>query len=172
MWVGRTGQRHSEQLPRRLSIVVALVCLVSVVVIIALGWWAMSTVDHDAEEREMALAEEGLEESFARIPREQESSTVWDEAVLKVKANDQAWMRENMGEWMGSYFGHDFVFILNETGSPIHAMKEGVTLPPASYEEDRIVIEPLVGQLRQRMQAPAPQTHRMRSPILVLQTMS
>ena len=105
MWVGRTGQRHSEQLPRRLSIVVALVCLVSVVVIIALGWWAMSTVDHDAEEREMALAKEGLEESFARIPREQESSTVWDEAVLKVKANDQAWMRENMGEWMGCISG-------------------------------------------------------------------
>ena len=32
-------------------------------------------------------------------------------------------------------------------------MKEGVTLPPASYEENRAVIDPLVGQLRQRINA-------------------
>jgi sensor domain CHASE-containing protein len=144
--------QDEQQLPRRLSIVVASVSLFSIALIIALGWWAMSTVDHGVEEREIAFANKGLQDSYARIPKEQESSTIWDEAVVKVKEGDQAWMQENMSEWMGSYFGHNQVFILDDKDTPVHAMNEGKTLSPElAYQDDRGAIEPLVSQLRREM---------------------
>jgi sensor domain CHASE-containing protein len=106
---------HDEQdLPWRVSLTVTAVSLLSLVLIVILGWWAMSTVDRGALERELSYANRGLQDSYSRIPIEQESSVIWDEAVERVKANDQLWMTSNLGEWMGSYFGHNRVFILDQ----------------------------------------------------------
>ena len=143
-----------QRLPWRVSLIVGAVSLLSVLVIILLGWWAMSTVDSGAQEREVSLAQRGLQDSYARIPTEQESSVIWNEAVERVKADDQSWMTSNLGEWMGSYFGFNQVFVLDENNAAVHAMENGNTLPAeTAYEDERAAIEPLVVELRRQVSA-------------------
>lgn len=141
-----------QNLPWRVSLTVTAVSLLSLVLIVILGWWAMSTVDRGALERELSYANRGLQDSYARIPIEQESSVIWDEAVERVRANDQLWMKSNLGEWMGSYFGHNRVFILDQDNAPIHAMEDGSTVSSDSaYQEERAAIEPLALELRRQV---------------------
>ena len=144
----RWFQSESEQhLPWRVSLTVVGVSLLSLAVILILGWWAMATVDRNALDRERAFAIRGLEESFSRIPIEQESAVVWSEAVEKVRAGDQAWISDNLGEWMGSYFGHNDVFILTPENTPIYAMKSGTTVGPEhAYGDVREAIEPVAAR--------------------------
>ena len=143
-----------QRLHWRVSLIVGAVSLASALVIILLGWWAMSTVDHGAQEREVSFAQQGLQDIYARIPTEQESSVIWSEAVERVKAHDQLWMTSNLGEWMGSYFGFNQVFVLNERNAAVHAMENGNTLPAeTAYDDERAAIEPLVVELRRQISA-------------------
>jgi diguanylate cyclase (GGDEF)-like protein len=144
---------REEQLPWRVTLTVAAVSLLSLILIVVLGWWAMSTVDREALERELGFANRGVQDSYARIPIEQESSVIWDEAVERVKANDQLWMESNLGAWMGSYFGHSRVFVLDQDNAPVHAMEGGNTLPgsESAYEKAREAIEPLALELRRQI---------------------
>jgi len=144
-------QPDSEQhLPWRVTLTVMAVTLLSVALILIMGWSAMTTVDRSALDRESSFAMHGLADGFARIPIEQESAVVWDEAVERVRAHDQAWMRSNLGEWMGSYFGHNRVLVLDPENVPIHAMTDGATVAPdLAYHNLREVVAPLVVELRQ-----------------------
>src|SRR5262245_2062077 len=143
-----------QRLAWRVSLIVAAVSLLSALVVLLLGWWAMATVDRSAQQREVSFAERGLQDIYARIPTEQESSVIWNEAVERVRADDQLWMKANLGEWMGSYFGFNQVFVLNENNAPVHAMENGNTLPAeTAYEGERAAIEPFVVELRRQVSA-------------------
>ncbi|HET7717851.1 MAG TPA: EAL domain-containing protein [Bauldia sp.] len=112
----------------------------------------MTTVDRGSLDREVSFAQRGLLEGYSRIPVEQESSVIWDEAVRRVKAGDQAWMRSNLGEWMGSYFGHNRIFVLDASNAPIHAMEDGVTKPATeAFKDERAAVEPFVHELRRQI---------------------
>ena len=138
----------------RVSLTVAGVSLLSLAVILLLGWWATTTVDEDALGRQIAFARQGLEDSFARVPKEQESAVIWDEAVRRVKADDQPWLASNLGEWMAEYFGHSRAFVLDDRDAPTYAMQNGSTVEAESaYERDRAVIEPLVLEMRRQIAA-------------------
>lgn len=117
------------------------------------AYWAMTTVDRQALERQTRFVQSGLDAVLERLPVEQESATVWDEAVLRTKAADQAWMAENLGEWMGSYFGHDSDYVLNDRNEPIHAMRNGVTDAGEAYFLDAATLDPFVKRLRADMHA-------------------
>ena len=138
-------------LPRKLWLI-AMGCFVAAVAIfLAFVWWGIFIVDQQAIAKQKTFLEEGLEEAFAELPTQQESSTIWDDAVAETRANNQAWMEENLGAWMHSYFGHDRVYILDETDRPIHAMVDGLTRATEVYRSDAPVIEPLVVEMRTSM---------------------
>ena len=140
----------------RVSLTVAGVSLLSLAVILLLGWWTTTTVDEEALGRQIAFAREGLDDSFGRIPKDQESAVIWDEAVRRVKADDQAWIASNLGEWMAEYFGHSRAFVLDDRGAPIYAMQNGSTVAAEdAYERDRAVIAPLVLAMREQIAAGA-----------------
>lgn len=138
-------------LSRRVTVTVGLIALASVGLLAGFAVWSMSFVDRQALERQVGFVERALSDALAHLPVEQESAVVWDEAVLKVHEGDQAWMVENLGEWMGTYFGHDSDFVLNQNDQPIHAMKDGVTRDAAVYQSDAFAFAPYIEQLRQQM---------------------
>jgi diguanylate cyclase (GGDEF)-like protein len=136
----------------RFSVIATLVVvLATVVAIVFVGSWAVDAVDRTALERQIRFATRGIAERYSGVPTAQESSTVWDEAVVRVKQNDQPWIEENLGVWMGSYFGLERTYVLDESGDPIYAMRSEKTLPPAVYEEDGPTVAPLVDKLRAAM---------------------
>ncbi len=51
-----------------------------------------------------------LEEEVAH---NQESATVWDDAVVEVRERNGEWMASNLGEWMHSYFRHDAALVID-----------------------------------------------------------
>ena len=128
--------------------------LLSLLAILLFGWWATSAVDHEALDRQIGLARQGLDDAFARIPKDQESATIWDEAVRRVKADDKPWMAANLGEWMGTYFGHNRAYVLDSRDRAVYAMQNGSTVAAeAAYVRERDTIAPLVAEMRKRIAA-------------------
>ncbi|MEO8683335.1 MAG: bifunctional diguanylate cyclase/phosphodiesterase [Devosia sp.] len=117
----------------------------------AFGWWAASRIDDRSIARETRAVQTGLTEVASRIPVEQDSSAVWDDSVINLRANNEAWIAENLAEWMSQYFGHDRVYILDADNRPMRAVADGARVDASTYEDDRGAIEPLVTSLRAEM---------------------
>lgn len=90
-----------------------------------------------------------LEEEVAH---NQESATVWDDAVTHVQQRNQDWMSSNLGEWMHTYFRHDAALILDIQGRLIY---EFIAEPSRSASGVTIanMAAPLVSKLQQRLVA-------------------
>lgn len=93
------GRAHQKGLAVQLTwISVGLgVCLLLVSTFV--GWWAVQRIDDRALTDQSALARAGLQEQADQLPLEQDSSAVWDDAVIAIRANDGPWMAENLVEW-------------------------------------------------------------------------
>jgi GGDEF domain-containing protein/sensor domain CHASE-containing protein len=145
--VGRT--LVSERIGRGLIGVVVAV----IVGAVSFGWWAADRIDSASVDQQRRALSIGLQEVADRIPVEQDSSAVWDDAVLNVRADNDAWLAENLAEWVSEYFGHDEVYILDSTDRATRSVLAGQHVADGQYEERREAIEPLVKDLRRQMAA-------------------
>ena len=144
---------RAPNLSTRLTWTSVIGFLAAVAFNLVFAYWAMVTVDNQSMERESRFAASGLRAIFDRVPTEQESSALWDDAVLRVRENDQFWMSENLTEWMGDYFGFDRVYVLDPLNRPIQAMRDSEVLSPDTYAEDAPLVAPLVEKFRGVMAA-------------------
>jgi diguanylate cyclase (GGDEF)-like protein len=144
-------QEKSEPLTSRITVPVIIGAALSLALVVAFGVYAVLRVDGLAVERQRNFARSGIAEQVDGLAREQRSVTLWNDSVLKAKAGDQQWMRENLGEWLHSYYGQDRVYVLDERNRPIHAMRDGMTVDPASFGGEAGAIMPLVARLRTQM---------------------
>jgi diguanylate cyclase (GGDEF)-like protein len=105
--------------------------------------------DRVAWERQYRLVAHVLSEQVAKISHDQESVTIWDDAIEKTVFNfDHEWIDINLGVWMYDYFGHDRTFVLNASDSPIYAMVDGASADTSAYRPVRAAVEPLAKELR------------------------
>ncbi|MDO9490559.1 MAG: diguanylate cyclase, partial [Sphingomonadaceae bacterium] len=139
---------------------VAIVVLLTAVIITALLSWSTRSADHSSLERQRALVDLVLEQSVDRIAYDQESSTVWDDAVRRVNATppDLNWIDSNLGSWFNSYYGHDEVHVLAADDRPIYSMQAGRPVSPAAFATVRGQLLPMVQELR-RLRAPQRPRH-------------
>jgi diguanylate cyclase (GGDEF)-like protein len=125
------------------------------VIVAALFAWSSFRADSESVARQESLVSLVLEQSIARVPHDQESSTVWDDAVRAAEARtDLDWFDQNLGIWMHSYFGIDRVYVLDPTNEAFYAMVDGTRVDPAGYDKIRKVVEPLAQELRRDLAAP------------------
>ena len=120
-------------------------------VISALLFWSAVQVDDATASREKNILMGAVHRSVLRIGKDQEASTVWDDAVEHVISPDAEWLDANLGIWMHSYYGHDETFVLDAHDQPIYAMIGGKRAAPESYSSARPAIPSLVRELRQKM---------------------
>lgn len=132
----------------------ALTVLVS---ILGLLYWSGGEVDRIASQRDRAIVSLLLQQGVARIGHAQESSTIWDEAVLELRKRplDLRWIDLNLGIWFKDYAGIDEVFILDPQDTPLYAMREGRRVRPETYIALEDVAAPLVAQLRRTHTVPS-----------------
>ena len=142
--------------PNRLILVIfgLLVTLLSLVG--GVGWWAVSRIDEGSQERQARALLRGLAEIEARIPVEQDSSAVWNDAVLNLISGNQDWIADNLVDWMSSYFGHNRVYLLDAGDDLVRAAHDGMVQPAEAFEPDKPVIQPLVSALRRQIASLAP----------------
>ncbi|MFA7415992.1 MAG: EAL domain-containing protein [Rhizobium sp.] len=119
--------------------------------------WSTRVIDAQSIERQTKIVEHVIGQMRLRVAHDQESSTVWDEAVETVKGprdeKSARWIDDNLGSWMVSYFGHDAAFVLNPLDEPIYAFVDGKIAGPESYDAVRIAAEPMLKELRDKLRA-------------------
>jgi diguanylate cyclase (GGDEF)-like protein len=117
----------------------------------AFGWWAASRIDDRSIARETRAVQTGLREIAERIPVEQDSSAIWDDSVRNLRANDQAWIAENLADWMSEYFGHDRVYILDGTNQLVRAAAAGKPASDSMFAVDKPTVTRFANALRAKM---------------------
>ena len=138
-------------LTAQITFALAVLASVAIVLVGGFAWLSAANTDKGALERQKNFVRHGLTEQIASVPREQESVTIWDDAVTFSRARDQLWMSENIGEWMFSYFGHDRAYILDERGGLVHAMREGSTIDPPAFAGDGAAVAGVRAELRGKL---------------------
>lgn len=129
-------------LPLVISVVVGLLVFGSL-------HWSAARMDAAAAQRQQDLVTLIVSNMRTEVAHDQESVTVWDDAVTKAAARDIDWLETNLGSWMHSYFQHDAAFILAADGTDIYRFApDDRSVAP---EEFRKAYLPLVAKLRQRL---------------------
>ena len=127
------------------------------VAIFALLAWSSRMTDQIAVERQERLLALVLSQAQFSIAHDQESATVWDEAVRQVKIPDNGeWLSNNLGGWMTTYFGHDAVYVLDGKDNVLYAFADGKQIDRSVYDIARSSVAPLASKLRELLRNPDP----------------
>ena len=114
--------------------------------------WSSANVDRTSLERQTELVQAVAGQELARIPRTQESVTLWDEAIANTAvAFDKEWVDNNLGVWLYEYYGFNSVVILNEADEPIYTMSDGTAPAPELFAAERARFAELVAALRAQL---------------------
>ena len=132
-------------LPFVISAVVGALVLLSL-------YWSAGRMDAAAVQRQQDLVNLIVSNMRTEVAHDQESVTVWDDAVTRTTERDIDWLDTNLGSWMHSYFQHDAAFVLAVDGADIYHFV-GADDRSVTLEEFRTAYLPLVAQLRQRLLA-------------------
>ncbi len=147
---------ESAKLGRKLSLVIMTSVLVVFAIILGvLGsfvLWTADEVDQAALDRQGKRVAYFVRGQLDTAPYDQESVTIWDDALIALRDNDRRWLQSNIGTWTYDYFGHDESYILS--GEKVaFASINGRPAAPDSYEQRRTTAQRLVDELRERTSA-------------------
>ena len=101
MWWGIAQPRqamkshaNSRPLTFQVTLTVLALAVFTLALVVGFGFFATMSADNDALQRQKAFVANGLQDAVNGLMREQESVSVWDDAVNFAKAHDQQWMSE------------------------------------------------------------------------------
>ncbi|WP_442921034.1 putative bifunctional diguanylate cyclase/phosphodiesterase [Mesorhizobium sp. Cs1321R2N1] len=149
-------RRHFAEPTRRLFLlrtalpVIGLTLLIAMITAGLLLWSTIQT-DRVAAARQRSLVGLIISKLESAVAHDQESVTVWDDAVNALRSGDAKWLDTNLGSWMHTYFGHDEVYILDANNAPVYAFSDGSIVDPGSYRSIQATTAPLVQTLRARL---------------------
>lgn len=117
--------------------------------------YSTSRSDGLAVDRQSRLVAAAVRQSVAEIANDQEASTLWDDAVLRLRERplNYEWIDNNLGIWFHTYYLHDEVYILDLANAPIYAMQSGVRAESRSFRRVSPQVLPLVTRLREELKS-------------------
>lgn len=114
--------------------------------------WSTVKIDTVSVARQSEMARHVIGRFRYQIAHDQESATVWDDAVINVReyldSEKMDWIHTNLGEWMQTYFGHDAAYVLNPQDEPLYVYVDGSAAQPAAYAAIRATVDPMLRELR------------------------
>ncbi|MFC3711514.1 EAL domain-containing protein [Sphingoaurantiacus capsulatus] len=126
---------------------VALTVVASVVTLFVSADYYVD-LSHDREE---VQAQNALDLKLQRLRNDLTSVTFWDEAVQNTALSfDEAWVDENVGQWLHRFYAADRVFMLDAGNKAAYANAKGVQLPASTYAALAAQAAPLVAKVRER----------------------
>lgn len=115
----------------------------------AVLFWSSLRADRISIDRQASLMRLVISQAQESVAHDQESATVWDDAIDGVRKNQTDWIDANLGTWMHTYFGHDGAFILDQTNAPTYAFIDGnVTAAGPAFSAIADQVRPLAVKLR------------------------
>jgi signal transduction histidine kinase len=128
--------------------------VVAIALVAGFTWLATQEVDDLSLARERELVSHGVEEQIRSVPREQESVTIWDDAVLQTNAGNSRWMADNFGRWLHDYFGVDRSYVLDDRDRLTFAMRDGAVAAVPSFGGEKTEVSRIVAELRRSIRLP------------------
>ncbi|MBB3542088.1 bifunctional diguanylate cyclase/phosphodiesterase [Rhizobium sp. BK399] len=146
--------KYAQVRPLLLVLVLPLVAALSIYTgLFAVLELATERSDKIAAERQTHLAETLISKMQAAVAHDQESATVWDDAIRNVRDDNADWMQANLGKWMFTYFQHDRAYVIAPDGHAVHVFASDEADSAKAYQQVRDVIAPLAERLRARLVA-------------------
>ncbi len=136
----------------RTALPIILSALAAALLVAVVLVWSCLKADGISIARQESLADLVLSQVQSAVAHDQESATVWDDAVRQVQRPDAAqWIDSNLGSWMHTYFGHDSAYLLDGADRPIYAFTDGATAKASAYEQVARSVAPLIAELRGKL---------------------
>ena len=114
-----------------------------------------STLQSDALAlaRQDRLVRLAVRQTMESIAVDQEASTYWDDAVLRMRETplDLEWLDNNLGVWFFTYYKHDETYLLDASDRPVYAMQRGLRTRPEAFAKVATPVLDLAGGLRKRL---------------------
>jgi diguanylate cyclase (GGDEF)-like protein len=138
----------------KLAMPVLLAISLSLLLYVTLKWSAQKA-DELSLLRQQQLVDLIVSRMQTNVAHDQESATVWDDAVKAVSGDtvNVEWLDQNLGTWMHTYFGHDGAFVI----SPQRKLEFGYLNDKNDAEAAYRIIEPaadgLIANLQARLEA-------------------
>ena len=106
--------------------------------------FSTSQSDAYALARQDRLVRIAVQQTMDRIAVDQEASTYWDDAVLRMRETplEQEWIDNNLGIWFFTYYKHDETYLLDASDRPVYAMQQGLRTRPEAFAK---VATPVLG---------------------------
>jgi diguanylate cyclase (GGDEF)-like protein len=141
---------------RSFSLVVMTSVLIVFVATIAMlaGFvlWTAGEVDDEALARQSQRASYFVNGQLASTATEQQSISIWDDALIALRTGNIGWIDVNFGIWLYDYFGHNETYILQD-GDPVYASIDRRRQSAAVFEERAAVVAPLAAELQETLKA-------------------
>ena len=157
------GQSHIGGLPKHaiwdrahLSVVVRVGVIVAVAIICVIV--AVLTSAHRADEvaleQEQQLFTRAIADHGERVLREVESVTASDRVVKIIRVDrNVAWIQQRLGQWLETFFDHQFVFVVDEADQLIYSLFDRTAVKSGDMQPIETDLAPLLGYLRGRSAA-------------------
>ena len=157
------GQSHIGGLPKQaiwdrahLSVVVRIGIIVAVAIfcVIVAVLSSAHRADEVALDKERQLFTRAIADHGERVLREVESVTASDRAVRGIRVDrNLAWIQQRLGQWLKTFFDHQFVFVVDETNRFIYSLFNRNVVDDEEVEKIQTDLAPLLGYLRGRAEA-------------------
>jgi diguanylate cyclase (GGDEF)-like protein len=115
--------------------------------------FSTSQSDSLALARQDRLVRIAVKQTMEDIAVDQEASTYWDDAVLRMREAplDQTWIDNNLGIWFYTYYRHDETYLLDASNRPVYAMQHGVRTRPDAFAKVATPVLGLAADLRKTL---------------------
>ena len=136
---------------RRLAVASVYTVIATALLVFGVVLWSASRIDQLSQERQFRTISSALARSIEKIPYDQESVAIWDDAVLYTKEKfDLTWVETNLGIWMHDYFKHDRTYVIGPGDKLVYSMVDGKTVTNPNSRPDKSVFD-VVAALRKSM---------------------
>ena len=103
--------------------------------------------------RQDRLVNVAIRQSFTSIANDQEASTLWDDAVVRLHKRplDFVWIDNNLGIWFHTFYQHDEAYLLDPHDGVIYAMASGHRARVDRFAQLPAKVRPMIAHLRQQL---------------------
>lgn len=116
-------------------------------------YWTTQEADRVAYDRQHHLFERVIGDMRDQIAHDQESVTIWDDALIAVRDGDDEWVEWNLGTWMQDYFLHDGLFVFGPEDELLYEFIPEEAQDNLNYAVAASTIERLMAGLRAEVAA-------------------
>jgi len=131
----------------RIGIIVA----VAIVCVIAAVLTSAHRADEVALDQQRQLFTRAIADQGERVLREVESVTASDRAIHNIRVErNLPWIRQRIGQWLETYFDHQFVFVIDESDQIIDSLADRDAVDTEQSKAIHSDLAPLLDYLRGR----------------------